>query len=160
MSFNPTTIKGKFACEEMRPEDFYNEVWLFMKEADEMNADEFRECFGCGRDVLDIFFNIPEAKKRLNEYKAKNEIKPGDYVKVTDKNSAYVNYDILVIDVEDFWRNGDYTYRCIGRKHGVDPTLISENSYIFMHVFRSQVEKTGKCCKHFDYAMRTLFEDC
>lgn len=160
MPFNATTIKGKFVWEEKRPADFYDEVWSFMKETDEMSADEFCECFGSGKEVFDTFSNFEEAKKTLDEYKAKNVIKPGDYVKVKDKNSAYINYDILVIDVEDFWGNGDYTYRCIGRKYGVNPELTNENCYIFMHLFRSQVEKTGKRCTHFNYAMRTLFEDC
>lgn len=160
MPINTITIKGKFACEEKRPADFYDEVWSFMKETDEMSADKFCECFGSGKEVFDTFSNFEEAKKTLDEYKAKNKIKPGDYVKVKDKNSAYVNYDILVIDVEDFWGNGNYTYRCMGRKRGSDPALINENSYIFIYLGHCQVEKTGKSCKHFNYAMRSLFEDC
>lgn len=163
MPINTITIKGKFGCEEKRPADYYAEVWAFMKETDEMSADEFCECFGCGREVYDIFSNFEEAKKTLDEYKAKNKIKSGDYVKVKDKDSFYADYDLLVFDVvTDFWCNGKhtYSYRCIGRKRGVDPALISENSYIFIHLPHSQIEKTGKSCNHFDYAMYTLFEDC
>jgi len=155
-----TTRSIEYVWGEKKPEDYYAEVWEFMKETDEMDAEDFCECFGSGREVFDIFSNFEEAKKTLDEYKAKNEIKPGDYVKAKDKNSIYANYDILVIDVEKPLYNGDYAYRCIGRKHGADPALISENSYVFIHLFHSYIEKTGKHCKHFDYAMYTLFEDC
>lgn len=159
MPFNTTTIKGELVWEDKRPADYYAEVWAFMKETDEMSADEFCECFGCGKEVYDIFSNYEEAKKTLDEYKAKNKIKPGDYVKVKDCKT-YADYDLLVIDNDKPWCGGDYHYRCIGRKRGIDPTLINENSYIFLHLMHNQVEKTGKRCKHFDYAMYTLFEDC
>lgn len=159
MPFNTTTIKGKFVWEEKRPADYYAEVWAFMKETDEMSADEFCECFGCGKEVYDIFSNFEEAKKTLDEYKAKNKIKPGDYVKVKD-NSAYADYDLLVIDNDKPWCGGDYHYRCLGKKRGINPALTNENCYILLHLMHSQVEKTGKRCTHFNYAMRTLFEDC
>jgi len=146
---------------EKRPADYYAEVWEFMKETDEMDAEDFCECFGCGKEVYDIFSNFEEAKKTLDEYKAKNVIKPGVYVKVKDNNSAYSDYDLLVIDVEEpYLCNGNYAYKCIGRKRGIDPALINENSYIFVHLMHCQVEKTGKRCNHFDYAMYTLFADC
>lgn len=160
MPINTITIKGKFACEEKRPADFYDEVWSFMKETDEMSAEDFCECFGSGKEVFDTFSNFEEAKKTLDEYKAKNKIKPGDYVKVKSKDSIYADYDLLVIDNDKPWCGGDYHYRCIGRKRGINPASINENSYIFLHLMHSQVEKTGKSCKHFNYAMRSLFEDC
>ncbi len=144
--------------------DYYKEVWKFMKETDNMPAEEYRECFGSGREVYDIYSDFESAKAVYDAYlkKKEKEIKPGDYVKVKDcKYSTYSDYDLLVIGVEKYWYNDEaYTYRCIARKRGVDPSLISKNSYIFTHLMPGQIEKTGKRCKNFNYAMHTLFEDC
>lgn len=159
MPFNTTTIKGKFVWGEKKPADYYDEVWAFMKETDKMSADEFCECFGCGKEVYDIFSNFEEAKKTLDEYKAKNEIKPGDYVKTVDPYSSYTNYDILVIDTIKRYDEKN-AHRCIARKRGIDACLVSKNSYSVLAMMEEQVKKTGKRCKNFNYAMYTLFEDC
>jgi len=155
-----TTIKGRFVWGEKKPEDYYAEVWEFMKETDEMDAEDFCECFGSGREVFDIFSNFEEAKRTLEEYKAKKEIKPGDYVKTVYPYTSYTNYDILVIDAAKSPIDGRCTYRCIARKRGVDSCLISKNTYITLTMMEKQIEKTGKSCKNFNYAMYTLFEDC
>ena len=125
-----------------------------------MDAEDFCECFGSGREVFDIFSNFEEAKRALEKYKEKNEIKPGDYVKAVYPYNSYTNYDILVIDTVKSPIDGTYTYRCVARKRGVDSSLISKNTYLTLTLMKSQVEKTGKRCKNFNYAMYTLFEDC
>ena len=156
-----TTIKGKFVWGEKKPADYYAEVWEFMKETDEMDAEDFCECFGSGREVFDIFSNFEEAKRTLEEFKEKKEIKPGDYVKCVYPYSSYTNYDILVIDtVKNMVDNNRKSYKCIARKRGVDSCLISKNTYISLNLLDAQIEKTGKRCKNFNYAMYTLFEDC
>ena len=156
-----TTIKGKFVWGEKKPADYYAEVWKFMKETDEMDAEDFCECFGSGREVFDIFSNFEEAKKTLEEYKEKKQIRPGDFVKAVYPYNSYTNYDILVIDtVKNMVDNNRKSYKCIARKRGVDACLISKNTYISLNLLDGQIEKTGKRCKNFNYAMYTLFEDC
>ena len=157
-----TTIKGKFVWGEAKqPKDYYAEVWKFMKETDEMDAEDFCECFGSGREVFDIFSNFEEAKKTLEEYKEKKQIRPGDFVKAVYPYNSYTNYDILVIDtIVNVADNNRQSYKCIARKRGVDSSLISKNTYISLNLLDAQVEKTGKRCKNFNYAMYTLFEDC
>lgn len=156
-----TTLKGRFVWGEKKPADYYAEVWAFMKETDEMDAEDFCECFGSGREVFDIFSNFEEAKRTLEEYKEKKQIRPGDYVKAVYPYNSYTNYDILVIDiVKNISADERKSYKCIARKRGVDSSLISKNTYISLNLLDGQIEKTGKRCKNFNYAMYTLFEDC
>lgn len=155
-----TTLKGRFVLGEKKPADYYAEVWEFMKETDEMDAEDFYECFGSGREVYDAFSNFEEAKRTLEEYKEKKEIKPGDYVKCVYPYNSYTNYDILVIDTVKNQIDVRKSYKCIARKRGVDSCLISKNTYISLNLLDGQIEKTGKRCKNFNYAMYTLFEDC